>query len=270
MSVAIESVHKLDIFYDAGENVPPPYHYAYHLELTLKPAGLDAVFELRYLNREELSEEEILEEGFTLQDDWSWNGSLPQLWLEALQEQIDKSIWPNKPKEVREGEPVLEIQLLSQPGEVLFAGRPADVPSWEYFLQEIMQAIYEVAKKEAPLALHYLEIGEEDDDNIEIWLNASFAERKASARQVGMQGSGLPGTKELSWAALKKLLKTVYMPDYDYENASGFPPTEPGIHISTGEGLWFTFGESLLEPGATTNSLDRLESAFKEIFTGHK
>ncbi|WP_224997505.1 hypothetical protein [Cesiribacter sp. SM1] len=267
MSVALESVHKLDIFYDAGENVPPPYHYAYHLELTLKPSGLDANFDLRYLNREELTEEEILEEGFTLQDDWSWSGSLPQLWLEALQEQMTKSIWPNKPKEAREGEAVLEIQLLSQPGEVLFAGRPADVPSWEYFLQEIMQAIYEVAQKEAPFALHYLEI---DDSNIEIWLNASFAERKASARQVGMEGPGSESTRELSWPALKKLLKTVYMPDYDYDNASDFPPTEPGRHVSTGEGVWFTFGESLLEPGANTNSLDRLEAALKEIFTDQK
>ncbi|AHM62528.1 hypothetical protein D770_21395 [Flammeovirgaceae bacterium 311] len=266
MSVAIESVHKLDIFYDAGENVPPPYHYAYHLELTIKPAGLEAKFDLRYLHREDLSEEEILEEGFTLQDDWNWSGTLPQLWQEALQEQVQKSIWPNKPKEAQEGEAVLEIQLLSQPGEVLFAGRPADVSSWEYFLQEIMQAIYEVAQKEAPLALHYLEVGG-SDKSIEIWLNASFAERKANARQVGLEGAGVADTRELSWPALKKLLKTVYMPDYDYENASELPPAEKGKHISTGEGLWFTFGESLLEPGANTNSLERLEVALKDIFT---
>ena len=262
MSVAIESIHRLDIFFDAGENVPPPFHYAYHLELTMRGDKLEANFDLRYLQREELTEEEILDEGFTFHDDWSWKGALPEVWLKTLQEQLQKSIWPNKPKEAQEGEAILEIQLISQPGEVLFAGRPADVQSWEYFLQEMMQAIYEVAQKEAPLSLHYLEISR-DEKNIEIWLDASFAERKASARQVGMDK---PAKLDVSWTALKKLLKTVYMPEYDYESAEAFPPTEPGRHISTGEGMWFTFGESLLEPGANTNSLDRLEAAIKELF----
>ncbi len=263
MSVALESVHKLDIFFDAGENVPPPFHYAYHLELTLRADSLHTKFDLRYLHREDLTEEEILEEGFTPDDDWHWEGKLPEVWLKTLQEQLQKSIWPNKPKEAEAGEPVLEIQLLSQPGEVLFAGRPADAQVWEYFLQEMMQAIYEVAQKEAPFTLHYKEINYLGQAT-EIWVEASFAARTATARHQGLEG---PATKEVPWQELKKLLKTVYLPEYEYDNALEAAPQKMGRYISTGEGLWFAFGESLLEPGANTNSLERLDQTLKELFS---
>lgn len=262
MSVAVESIHHLDIFFDAGENVPPPFHFAYHLQLTIRPDSLDATFELRYLHREELTEEEILEEGFTPNDDWDWKGKLPAVWRDVLLEQLQKSIWPNKPKEAEEGEALLDIQLLSQAGESLFSGRPADPQHWEYFLQEIMQAIYEVAQKEAPLHLHYKEINK-GRPSVDIWLEASFANRKASARQQGMEA---PESKEISWPQLKKLLKTVYMPEYDYDNAMDEAPTAMGRYISTGEGLWFSFGVSVVEPGANVNSLDRLEEALKGLF----
>ena len=262
MSVPIESVHQLDIFFDAGENVPPPFHYAYHLELTLREDKLDAAFDLKYLHREDLTEEEIIEEGFTPDDDWSWKGSLPKLWLLTLKDQLQKSLWPNKPKEAQEGEALLEIQLLNKAGEELFSGRPADVQSWEYFLQEMMQAVFEVAKKEAPLNLHYKEVNHLNQ-SIEIWVAASFAERQANARQQGMEG---PAVKEISWVELKKLLKTVYMPEYDYDSARDEEPKKMGRFLSTGEGLWFTFGESLLEPSANTNSLERLQETFKGLF----
>lgn len=263
MSVAIASVHKLDIFFDAGENVPPPFHYAYHLELTLRPDALEAKFDLRYLHREELTEEEILDEGFTPNDDWHWSGSLPEVWLNTLKEQLQKSIWPNKPKEVVEGEPLLEIQLLSQGSEILFAGKPADPQVWEYFLQELMQAIYEVAQKEAPFKLHYKEINYLGEAT-EIWVEASFAARTATARQNGMKAAA--AEKQVPWLELKKLLKTVYLPEYDYDNALEEEPQKMGRYLSTGEGLWFVFGESLIEPGANTNSLERLDESLKGLF----
>ncbi|WP_040396606.1 hypothetical protein, partial [Cesiribacter andamanensis] len=262
MSIALDSIHKLDIFFDAGENVPPPFHSAYHLELSLKPDQLLVQFDLRYLHREELSEEEILEEGFTLQDDWSWQGALPDLWRKALLEQLRKSIWPNKPKEARPGDATLEIQLLSQPGELLFSGTPADPLMWEYFLQELIQAAYEVAGKEAPLEVHYREILP-SKKHIDIWLNASFAQREATAWQEGLEG---PKEATIGWAALKKLMKAVYLPEYNYDEATDAQPKQPGRYLETGEGLWFEFGQTLTEPTASTKSLERLEASLKELF----
>jgi hypothetical protein len=262
MSVAIDSVYKLDVFFDAGENVPPPFHSAYHLELSLKPDALLVHFDLRYLHREELSEEEILDEGFTLQDDWSWEGALPKVWRDALEEQLRKSLWPNKPKEPQEGEPILELQLLSQAGEVLFSGTPADVPMWEYFLQELIQAAYEVAEKEAPLQLHYKEILP-SKKQINIWLSASFARREATAWQEGLEREK---EKAIDWQVLKKVMKTVYLPEYHYDDATDGEPKKAGKYLETGDGIWYEFGKSLKEAGATTSSLARLEAALKELF----
>lgn len=46
--------------------LPPPYSFDYQLIISPKADGLEVDFKLHYTDRDELSEEEILDEGFTM------------------------------------------------------------------------------------------------------------------------------------------------------------------------------------------------------------
>lgn len=263
MNIDPQEVRSFHAHFDAGNLVPPPYHYAYSLQLNLSADDTPASYSTQYLHREELSEDEILDEGFTLNDDWEWKGNLPQNWRNALLQQIKKQSWPTRPEKRSEGDAGLQIRLMGEDDKVLFDGKPADNASWEYFLQELIQAIYEVSGKEATYELVYREI-KKGNETYEIRLKASFAERSMQAKEL--QDGREVNTIQPEWKLLKSLMKTIYVPDYDYENAREQEPRKRGKYIFTGEGLWFKFGESLTEPDKRSNSLERLEESLKRLF----
>ncbi len=261
MNIDSKQVKKLEVVYDAGGLVPPPFHFAYRL--IVETATNAAQYEIQYLHREELTEEEITDEGFTTDDDWKWEGKLPSNWIGALLEQIDKQSWPKTPEQPGPEEAVLDLRLLGEKGKVLFEGKPADQGSWEYFFQEIIQAIYEVAEREGTFQLMYKEIGLGNAGQ-EIFLEASFANRRITAQRLSSNGS--EETTEPEWKELKNLMKLAYAPEFDYEKASVQEPHKQGKYLYIGDGLWFKFGESLLEPGKEAKSLPRLESTLKALF----
>ena len=261
MNINPKDVKSIHIRFDAGNLVPAPYHYAYSLDIQMAEGKVN--YKIEYLHREELTEEEITDEGFTMEDDWQWEGTLTEAWQGALKEQIQKQSWPKKPASPRPEEANLHLRLVGQDDNVLFDGIPADIASWEYFLQELVQAIYEIAQREAPFQLVYKEIGSGGSQH-QIYLEASFAQRTITARQ--QQQEGEEEFAQPDWKQLKSLMKTIYIPDYDYEQATVKEPKKRGKYIATGEGLWFKFGESLTEPDARSNSLDRLEKELKDLF----
>lgn len=262
MNINPNDIKSIHIRFDAGSLVPAPYHYTYSLDIQL--ADGSASYKIDYLHREELSEEEITDEGFTMDDDWQWQGTLTEAWQEALKEQIDKQSWPKKQTSPKQEEGGLNIQLTGQDNSTLFNGIPADTASWEYYMQELVQAIYEIAQREAPFQLVYKEIGSGGSQH-QIFLEASFAQRKITARQH-QQGEEEEFAQP-DWKELKNLMKSIYIPDYDYEQATVKEPKKRGKYIATGEGLWFKFGESLTEPDTRSNSLDRLENELKGLFS---
>lgn len=263
MNINPQEVRSFQAHFDAGNLVPPPYYYTYSLQVNLSEEDTPASYAIQYLHREELSEDEILDEGFSPDDDWEWKGNLPQNWRKVLLEQIDKHSWPTRPEKPGEGEAGLRIKLLGEGDKVLFDGQPADIASWEYFLQELIQAIYEISGKEAPYELIYREV-KKGNEIYEIRLTASFTERRVEAKEVQ---DGQEVNRVLpDWKLLKGLMKAIYIPDYDYENAREQEPKKRGKYLYTGEGLWFKFGDSLTEPDKRSNSLERLEESLKGLF----
>lgn len=263
MNIDPKQVHTFQVKFDAGNAVPPPFHYAYSLEVKLAELNNPFTYNIQYLHREELTEEEILEEGYTLNDDWQWQGNLPQNWQTAIFEQIQKQSWPRKPEKAHEEEAHLDITLLGHDGQTLFEGRPADPAVWEFFIQELIQAIYELAEKEAPFQLHYIEISS-THPSLQIHLEASFAQRTIKAKK---QEEGEPEEQiQPDWKELKNIMKITFLPDYDYEKAREQEPKKRGKYLNTGEGLWFKFEESLLEPGKKSKTLDQVERMLKGLF----
>lgn len=263
MNIDPQNVHTFQAEFDAGNMMPPPYHYAYKLEAKLAEEGCPTSYKIQYLHREGLSEDEILEEGFTLNDDWEWYGQLPEVWQQAMKDHIQKHSWPKKPEKPAEGEASLFIRLLDKGGNKLFEGRPADLAASEYFLQELMQAIYEIAEREAPFQLEYREIGP-GNEQLQIMLEASFAKRSIIAEKK-INGK-IEETINPEWKKLRNLMKLIYIPDYHYEKTLSKEPNKRGRYLFTGEGLWFKFGEGMTEPQEGGGSLDRLERNLKELF----
>ena len=263
MNIDPQQVHTFEVSFDAGNQTPPPYHYAYHLQVNLAAAGTPVSFEIKYLHREALREDDIFDEGFTLEDDWEWKGNLPENWREAIKDQIQKQSWPKKPEKVSLNAPLLQICLLDANDKKLFEGPPSDLNSWEYFLQELSQALYEIGEKEAPFHLAFREISS-GEKQLDIQIEASFARQTITAKKFvnGVESE----TTMPAWKELKHLMKLIYMPDYDYERARLNEPKKRGKYVFTGEGLWFKFGESLLEPSKKSTSLEQLERELKGLF----
>lgn len=231
---------------------PPPFLYHYTISLQFEKEKNHVQFELKYLDRDELDEEEIYEEGFSLNDDYQWEGFLPDVWIQEIKELLQKT-------NTSKGENNSNIHLELEADGKQDSFTPSNYEKWDYLLQELVQAIYEISQKENPLEIQYKEIQAGKND-IDISLTASFALRKAELRK---SFDPKDKVKELSWPKLKNLLSIIYLPDYDYEAATDKSPTKPGKYLATGEGLWFKFGKAIINPGKTNDVLKKIEDILK-------
>lgn len=236
---------------------PPPFLYHYTISINIEEKGENHLtFELKYLERDELDEDEIIEEGFTLNDDYYWEGSLPEAWINEIKKLL-QATKDSGDKEHVGNNIEIEFEAGGNKNKLI----PANFDKWEYLLQELVQAVFELSRKENPLEIQYKEIQPGKKD-LDISLIASFALRKAEVRK---NADHKEKVKELPWSSLKDLLALIYQPDYDYEQASGSKPHKPGKYLSTGEGLWFRFGKTITNPEKTNDVLKKIEETFKNM-----
>jgi hypothetical protein len=64
--------------YDSGI-IPPPFSHVFRLSLDWSKGDLSAQLDLHYTDREELKEEEIFDEGFSLEDNYRYQGNVPSV-----------------------------------------------------------------------------------------------------------------------------------------------------------------------------------------------
>ena len=260
MSIDAASVSAFEIKYETESSVPAPYAHFYHLRAVFDANGqLRVDYQLHYLDRESLSEEEITGEGFTMNDNYSWKGSLPEVWTE-----VTKKLFANttlRPASGSENEAYFELTLEDTQGGKQ-EGEPANRTEWEYAAQEMIQAIYETAQREMPLQLQYKKV-DTDGTFTKLSLTLHF-----STRQVNIQQESPTGTvsRTADWHQLKGLLRTVYMPDYHQGNAQTKEPSKTGSFIDIGDGFWYEFSVSVKNPGKKRDVLAEIENTFKALF----
>lgn len=220
----------LQIQYQTSDLVPPPYAHSIELELRWEDnAPIQAHFHLTYLGREELSQEELEEEGFTGQDDIEQQVFLPEIWFPEVQRMAKSK--ESLPKTVlEEQEDYWEIRINDQAGFY-----PAQPAFWANFLQEIQQAILEVGGLEHPL---HIELSRGEQGHFH--LLASFARRALWHEHP--DGATFP----LPWNKLNALLREVYSGEFIYEEAVQALPKRTGLFLSLGDGWWFEVGKSYL------------------------
>lgn len=233
------SFNRLQIRYQTARSLPAPYAYFY--TLTAQPVAPDAIridLAITYPDRDDIDDDELLAEGFTRDDDFSWSGQLPKAWLEAATTLIAKTrLQPLDEDGLDEDDDFWNITV--EAGGASKQGNPTSADGWHYLVQELMQAAYESTGRERPFELTYLNLGSQPGDK-ELRLTASFAERTVEVLSIQ---SGQESTQTLPWATLRRIMHKVYEHDFDPGEAQFNRPKGDGHWLNLGGEEWYNVGD---------------------------
>lgn len=233
------------------QNQPAPYAYTQVFGLSVQGHSLTVSFEMKYLDRDELSADEIYDEGFTEQDDYTWTGQLGGTWVDEYLKVIERTTYRKSPAKDQPLVIGINQNNHSEPAQY-----PSEYEMWEYFTQELAQAVFEASGRELPLKIRFKTISKSGET--EYAVEGYFAQRTAKVRR-------LDGEIELPWHKLKSIIKTVFMPDYLPELAVDREPKKRGTFISMEDGVWYKVGYAVLEPSKKSSTLIRLEELIAEL-----
>jgi hypothetical protein len=248
----LEADSTITFEYNTGP-IPPPFCHKYKIVVSKnEPDKYKIDLNLNYYDREEITEDEIYDEGFTMDDDYSWKGDLPLVWGQEIEEKINSGNWKKKPSRTTNGSEFTIKIVQDKQSEIL---QPASIRVWEMFVQEIIQAVFELSKREAPLQISFISGNSTSQKTDFIF---SFANRNA-VRESPQQGKN-----SMDWIEGQKLLKYIFAFDYLPENGFEKSPAEKSNYISPGDGLWYK-----LAPNAHTNEdtivqIERLIETLKD------
>ncbi len=236
--------------YDSGE-IPPPFCYRYRMNVLFEGRQPEISFNIEYYDRDDLTEDEIYDEGFSPEDDFHWKGNLPALWKDLILGKLLQSGWKRSIRKKRVVQPAeLNVRLRYHDGN---SERfwPEQLKPWEDFLQEIIQAVYEVSNREKPLVIRYLE-SDNKEEIIEKELIYRFADRKV---KVDVKiNNRKKRSYELNWNTGKKIMKDIFFPDYDNDMAIDKRPKSQGKFIDPGMGIWFNLENAVYAPSPRKDS----------------
>lgn len=252
------SITSFEIKYETAANIPPPYCYYYHIQCTVTADGLATDFTWVYHNREEMTQEEIEDEGFTDNDDFAWKGVLFKAWLTPLEQLLKQSRPVTKADE--EDLPFLELTFKQSQGGG-FHGCPDTIAEWEYFLQEFIQGIYETSGKEAPLSIRYKKITKE----ITVFCSVRMQFKDRTVSVQSRLGEAKLQQKSANWDKMKQALEQIFSLSYIAEKAEKREPHQPGIYIDAGENSWYEFDKTVLNPSAKVDTLAQVSRFFDTL-----
>jgi hypothetical protein len=235
--------------------VPAPFsHYDTFKLFIDSEKKINVDFSINYIDRDELSEEEILDEGFTMDDNHTWKGAVPAIWITEFKSILSSSHIVRK-REEKEFEDFVEVELEEDGKRVTIY--PVDKERWAYFVQELMQAIFEISGRELPFELTYLDIDDKGENIVD--LKASFAAKTFTVRK------NKGADQSLEWKKLQNVMDTVYKAGFMEEMAYDKKPSKKGKYISAGDGLWYQMGVAVVETTAKSKDLPKIEALFNSF-----
>ena len=200
--------------------VPPPFAMAYTISLDIKET-CQVSLNIEYLDREELEEDEIYDEGFTLDDDFEWAGELGKNWAVILENYFNDVPISPKSEDLNHW---LYVETNNEGNKT--TGHIARPLEHLNFLQQIVQACLEKAKREAPLMLELIVVSNSSKSHFKV--RATFVEREFTIND-----------KAKSWSDLEQLMSIIYF-DEPEETKPSKRPNKEGYWIDyTAEGLYF-------------------------------
>jgi len=250
MSIDLKKFSGLELEYDSG-SIPPPFSHVYRLGLDWSKGDLESDFVIHYTDREELSEEEIYGEGFSLEDDYSAKVKLNSIWKEVVFEKLKSTKWNSRSLK-DEG---ISLALL-EGRSALAAKVPVDQEGWKLLGQDLIQAIYESNKKEAPLSIRFKVVTKEIF--VEAQITVYF-----SNRRVRLEAN--EKVEDLNWEFAIELMKLIFTPDYNYEIARDQPGNKRGIYLDCGDGYWHVLGKGVTNVDREFDAVGRIEKALMDM-----
>ncbi|PZX55717.1 hypothetical protein [Algoriphagus chordae] len=238
------------IEFDSGI-IPAPYSHVYRLSLDWSNAELLAELELHYTDREDLTEDEILDEGFTANDDFSFKGSLDSVWKKVVSKEFEKVKWSGR--QLEDGG--LNLAAIED-GKTSSAKAPADQEAWQMLAQDVIQAIYETSQKEAPLTVNYRQVTNENSLDCSITMNFSNREAVLVSNKE---------SKVINWEYAVQLMKLVFSPDYNYEIAKETAGTKRGSYIECGDGYWHELGKGVINIDTSFDAVGMIKDGFENL-----
>jgi len=122
--------------------------------------------------------------------------------------------------------------------------------------QDLIQAIYELEKKEAPLKVQYRKV--EREQITDLCLTIHFSNREAVLLRSEV-------SKKISWEGAIDLMKFVFLPDYRYEQAKDTPGTKRGAYIECGDGFWHELGKGVVNSHASVDAVGKIKAGFDRL-----
>ncbi len=227
---------ELSINCRTNPDIPPPYSHLYNITVDENPSYLTFSFRLVYTDRDELSEEEILDEGFSQDDDFTWSGKLDKIWKRQLDALLEATRFHNNPSSGGD----FTIEVISKTGDTeqkVYVAKK-ETTGWIYFIQELKQAILESEQLEAPLTIEYLKTG--DGPATHLVLNGSFASRTFTVRVNDRP------VEQLEWPVLQKTINLIFNEtEIDYDEAVPGKPYAPGYYLMLPGAGWLRLGEGI-------------------------
>ena len=236
--------------YDSGI-LPPPYSHVFRLALDWSTGVLSTQLDLHYTDREELTEQEIFDEGFSLEDDYRYQGNVPSVWIGPVKQLFQTTRWTKKG--IDEGGITL-TPLEGGKSEGLKI--PSNQEEWQMIAQDLIQAIYELEKKEAPLTVQYRKVEREQISDLSLTIH--FSNREAVLVHSDV-------SKKISWEGAIDLMKFVFLPDYRYEQAKETPGTKRGAYIEFGDCFWHELGKGVVNSHASVDAVGKIKAGFERL-----
>jgi len=226
-------------------DVPAPFCYTKTLKISATGAALHVDYALKYTDRQDFSIEELEDEGFTGDDNESWTGDLHINWLENL-DSLTNFNKGEKATSANECIVHLDGELFETYG---------NESKWDYFIQEITQAIYETATWEQALTIRFCK---KDTDKAPIQkLTISFAS-KTAVLTTGDKN------KTIEWNLIQQLLKLYYLQEFKEGEHTNKVPNQAGIYSDPSDGLWYDIKNSSAVLNKTQK--EKLLKVLEEIF----
>ncbi|GEO20952.1 hypothetical protein [Cyclobacterium qasimii] len=252
MHLKSDDIIRLEIDFITGE-VPPPFSHIFKLKLSFSKNFVNTQFDIQYTDRESLSPEEIIDEGFTMADDYGYKGEIPKLWEGIFKKLYSASKWSNLKTLGESG----GIKLLAKDvhGKMI-RDIPLNQEDWYFTCQDFIQAIYEISKKEAPMQIRYLEIKKDKKTLVDLVY-------KFSIRKVVLNVNGKE--KEMDWESGRDLASLVFIPDYDYDLAMEEEPEKNGQYLDCGDGLWHEFEKGIINLDPSFDAKKKITQTLSDL-----
>ncbi len=230
------SFKSLQIRYQTARSLPAPYSYYY--TLTINAVATNAIqveFAITYPDRADIDDDELIAEGYTRDDDFSWSGRLPRNWWETIDNLVRKTrLQPINEDQLDEDDDFWDITVEAD-GGTKTQGKPAKADDWQYLMQELIQASYESVGRERAFELQYLNFNGLQGER-ELRLTASFAERTVKIMSIEDRHEQ---TKTMPWSTLQHVMSNVYDHDYDPDDAQLKRPKRTGQWLNLGGDEWY-------------------------------